>query len=434
MPALIETSHLTMTTDSGRVLFQDLTMSLENERVALIGRNGVGKSTLLETLAGVRQAHSGKVVRHVTPCLVSQLQNPHQESHGQMRRRRLGEAMRQSPALLLLDEPTQDLDWEGIAWLRNRLSSWQGGALVVSHDRSLLQDFEHFFLLSERGARYFQGPLSQLESSLEREEAAREADYLSSLHRMVEQEEHSLRVARRRGRKERYGRVREMDRASPRIVLNMKRNQAQVTHGKQKAQREARLEAIRQFTKAGRRALQVELPLVLPSPDLELIGEDILSHGDLHLRHQRVGVIGPNGSGKTTLLNRLIGSVRSDSRRFGSIAQGASDWILEQSLLDLLGYDQAGRLVAHKFPLALAQRPLHSLSPGERVRAALICLFQRAPAPEMLVLDEPTYSLDLLGQKSLTSALRTWPGGLLVASHDLGFLEEIGVSEWIKLE
>ncbi|ODT73884.1 hypothetical protein ABS71_06425 [bacterium SCN 62-11] len=432
---MIETSNLTVATSSGRVLFQDLNLSLEDERVALVGRNGVGKSTLLETLAGVRQAHSGRVLRHSTPYLVGQMQTPQQESHGQMRRRRLCEAFRQAPPLLLLDEPTQDLDWEGTAWLRNWLSSWRGGALVASHDRLLLQDFEHFFVLSERGARYFQGSLSQLESELEHEEAARQADYVSGLHRMVEHEDHSRLVANRRARKQRYGRVREMDRAGPRIVLNMKRNQAQVTHGKQKAEREARLQAIRQFAQAGRRALQVQLPLVLPTVCLpSASARDILCHGDLQLRHQRVGVIGPNGSGKTTLIHRVIDSPRSDSRRFGSIGQGALDWLLEDSLLDVLGYGQAEVLVSHKFPLALAERPLHSLSPGERVRAALICLFQRTPTVEMLVLDEPTYSLDLLGKKALTAALRAWPGGLLVASHDLDFLRDIGVADWIRLE
>jgi ATPase subunit of ABC transporter with duplicated ATPase domains len=84
-------------------------------------------------------------------------------------------------------------------------------------------------------------------------------------------------------------------------------------------------------------------------------------------------------------------------------------------------------LVAHRFPLALGGRPLRSLSPGERARAALICLFQRAPPVEVLVLDEPTYSLDLVGQRAMTAALRAWPGGLVVASHDRAFLAAIGV-------
>ena len=416
MPAsLIETSRLSMTTPSGRVLFEDLNLSLESERVALIGRNGVGKSTLLEVLAGLQKPQAGQVVRRTVPYLVSQLQQPESMSHGELRKKRLLEAQRAAPEMLLLDEPTQDLDADGIAWLRGWLRDWKGGALVASHDTALLQDFEHFFVLSENGARYFRGALAELEVELEREEAARQARYVHNLHRMVEKAEHTDKVARRRARKERYGRVSEIDRGTPRVILNMKRSQAQVNHGKQKAEREARLDAVRQFAKASRRALRVELPLVLPTPSVTG-------------KHRRLAVIGPNGAGKTTLLQSML----DGSGRIGSIAQGGSDWMLEESLLQLL-CDAPERLVAHKFPLALAQRPLRSLSPGERVRAALICLFQRTPALELLILDEPTYSLDLLGKRALTAALKAWPGGLVVASHDLDFLSEIGMEKWHTL-
>ena len=67
------------------------------------------------------------------------------------------------------------------------------------------------------------------------------------------------------------------------------------------------------------------------------------------------------------------------------------------------------------------------------MRAALIALLSRRPAPELLVLDEPTYSLDLLGQKALGEALASWPGGLLVASHNREFLEALEVNEVVEL-
>lgn len=113
----------------------------------------------------------------------------------------------------------------------------------------------------------------------------------------------------------------------------------------------------------------------------------------------------------------------------------------DESLLEHLlrmscasGFDEvASILVAHRFPLALAERPLKSLSPGERVRAALICLLQRQPLVECLVLDEPTYSLDLAGETALRSVLRAWRGGLVVASHDEDFLNDIRIDRFLKL-
>jgi ATPase subunit of ABC transporter with duplicated ATPase domains len=91
-------------------------------------------------------------------------------------------------------------------------------------------------------------------------------------------------------------------------------------------------------------------------------------------------------------------------------------------------------LVAHKFPLALGKRPLASLSPGERVRAALIALFRRSPPVEILILDEPTYSLDRVGRHAMIEALRAFRGGLVVASHDRDFLDAIGIDTWIALD
>jgi ATPase subunit of ABC transporter with duplicated ATPase domains len=129
------------------------------------------------------------------------------------------------------------------------------------------------------------------------------------------------------------------------------------------------------------------------------------------------------------------GKVFRDPSKIGSIAQGGADWMLDDTLLSCLRREEPSRspehvaqlLLAHKFPLALGDRPLRSLSPGERARAALICLFRRSPPVEVLVLDEPTYSLDLTGQRAMTEALRAWPGGLVVASHDRAFLSAIGV-------
>jgi ATPase subunit of ABC transporter with duplicated ATPase domains len=167
---------------------------------------------------------------------------------------------------------------------------------------------------------------------------------------------------------------------------------------------------------------------------------------DLRVGRERVAVVGPNGAGKTTLLEIMLGqrsprtgSARCKRSKIGHIEQGGANWLLDDSLLTQLSFcgaspqSAAELLLAHHFPLALGQRPLRSLSPGERARAALICLFARAPAVELLILDEPTFSLDLLAQRALARALRAWPGGLVVASHDREFLAAIGVDRTIRL-
>jgi ATPase subunit of ABC transporter with duplicated ATPase domains len=385
-------------------------------------------------------------------------------SHGERRRLALLDAARSGADVVLLDEPTEDLDDAGVSWLRGWLRSFPGCLVVASHDRRLLDDFEHFLVASESGCRYFSGTRAELEVDLEREHRETEQRYVRNLHRLVEHEEHTLHVARRKARKKRYGRCSELDRATPRVRLNQKRNDAQVSHGRLAKVREERLDAMRAWSKWTRRALGVSLSLELLVPTLPaesssdvLVLHDVSAHAgdrclfeslDLRMRRQRVAVVGPNGAGKTTLLEVMLGrrapttgSVSRDPAKIGTIAQGATDWMLDDTLLSCLhregpsssAADAAQILVTHKFPLALGDRPLRSLSPGERARAALICLFRRTPPVEILILDEPTYSLDLVGQRAMTEALRAWPGGLVVASHDRAFLSAIGVEVFLDL-
>jgi ATPase subunit of ABC transporter with duplicated ATPase domains len=459
-----------LATPGGRALFEGLSLSLTRERVALVGRNGVGKSTLLAALAGEYDLARGAVTTKGRVHFVPQGARASAESlggsHGERKRLRLLEAERARADVLLLDEPTDDLDEEGVAWLRAWLADFRGCLVVASHDRRLLQDFRHFFIARESGCRYFAGSFAELEAAEEREHTAGETRYLQNLRRQADREEHTALVARRKARKKRYGRCRELDRATSRVRLNCKRSQAQESHGRAAGVREARIAAVRELTRVARRALDVQLPLAAPElapttraetagPALSLRGVSAFAGGralfeelDLDVSRERVAIVGPNGSGKTTLLEVLLdkraparGIVRGDLSRVGAIAQAAEDWCVDETLLSRLVAEAptaslaavATRLVGHRFPLALAERPMRSLSPGERVRAALVCLFERRPAVDVLVLDEPTYALDRLGFRSLVEVLRAWPGGLVVASHDAELLRQVGFERRIEL-
>ena len=463
MPALLELSAVSVHAPGGRPLFDRLDLQIEREHVALVGRNGVGKSTLLAVLAGIVEPDAGRVLargqRHFVPQADERTQPL---SLGQLRRAALDIARDSGAEIVLLDEPSEHLDDLAVAWLRAWLGSWHGCLIVASHDRRLLADFRHFFVVSESGCRYFSGTLAELDIELERDHRQSEQCYVRNLHRLAAEEEHTLHVARRKARKKRYGRCSELDRANPKILLNQKRDHAQVSQGRLAKLREARLASLRRFTQSSRRALNVDLslelsvPVLPPEVDPDLLSLEGVSVAlgtgslfeslDLRLGRERIAVIGPNGSGKTTLLELMLGRRRPSTGRaqrklprIGYIEQGGANWQLEESLLDQLNRfgaateTSAQLLVAHRFPLALGLRPLRSLSPGERARAALICLFSRAPAVELLILDEPTFSLDLLAQRALVKALCAWPGGLVVASHDREFLAEIGVDRTIQL-
>jgi len=500
MTSLLEISDATIATPGDRILFDGLNLRLGREHVALMGRNGVGKSTLLAVLAGsvdalrggvrsrgrthfVPQSLDARAIRRAydraprearavmaeewlamneTP--LADIVRAPALSLGELRKLALLLAKQSGADVVLLDEPTEDLDDVSVAWLRKWLGEWRGAVIAASHDARLLEDFEHFFIASETGCRVFSGSLPELDALLLCEHDEAEERYTRNLNRLVAYERHVLDVTRRRDRKKRFGRCRELDRATARIRLNTKRSQAQVYQGKFTVMRNERLAALRTWSKSTRRALDVSLPLDLAMPELPAESSDdllalrgvsarsgdrvLFAPFDLRVGRQRIGVIGPNGAGKTTLLQIMLGNRKpvtgSVVRRpiaIGSIDQGGTAFALDESLLDRLELQAAGQstesgpeiLVAHKFPLALGQRPLASLSPGERVRAALIAIFRQSPPAELLILDEPTYSLDRVGRHAMIQALRTFRGGLVVASHDRPFLEAIGIDTWVAL-
>lgn len=505
--SLVEIRGLCIDTPQGRPLFRELSLGLERERVALVGRNGVGKSTLLRILAGETPVERGSLVRRALPVLVRQdpeageveravrwlreqaladgamaraiareaaeagLPPPAElraagHSRGEARKLLLLAAKLSASELLLLDEPTEDLDEAGLAWLCRWVRAWPRGLIVVSHHRGLLRCFEHFFVVAESGCRHVPGRFEALERMLAAEDEGRERQYVQSLNVLEQQERRDEQIRRRRQRKKNVGRLHELRRCTSKMQLNAKRSYAQESQARVASIREQRIAAVRGWAKATRRALAVTLPLELRSPTLhatdglelamlegvgvDVEGRSLFSGVDLRVQRSRVAIVGPNGAGKTTLLRVLLGQQRPTAgtascrlERIGSIAQGAADWISEESLLSRLLdgaapeaslADVAALVVEHRFPLALAERPLRSLSPGERVRAALICLFQRAPTVELLVLDEPTYSLDFVGIAALQRALRAWPGGLVIASHDRELLEAVGIDERVILD
>lgn len=456
----------------GRTLFDDLHLSLElGDRVALVGRNGVGKSTLLEVLAGGLEPTRGHVARHPSRCWVSQgladASSPDTQSAvqspGERRRAALVAAFDARPALLLLDEPTRDLDEASVEWLLGALSRFSGALVVVSHDRRVLCQFEDFFVAAESGARHQHGTWRQVVEQLEVERQLEEQRYGRRLEQLAERERLNDVVARRRAQKKNLGRLHELKRCPARAQLNGKRGYAQVSQGRRALLQEQRITQARHGVQTARRALAVNLPLHLQPPALPepserplieldhvsavIDGRPLFSDISLRLGRERLAVRGPNGSGKSTLVEIMsgqrlpdVGRAWCDTARVGYVAQNAANWQTERTLVELLreasfiDIDECARCVrAHRFPLGLAERSLATLSPGERVRAALIVLFERKPAPELLILDEPTDALDLVGLAAFERTLVAWPGGLVLVSHDRELLRAVQMHDQLVL-
>ena len=229
---LVKTAGLDVTTPQGRPLFQDLSMEIPQDKVAMIGRNGVGKTSLLRILAG--EIVRPEVILNTSPWFVRQnlgcpgksLQLARKTlngtelmeaglspdvlrqdacSPGEQRKLHLLMARTARPELLILDEPTSDLDEHGIDWLRGWLAEWSRGLLLVSHHRTLLRQFQHFFVIAESGCRYVSGDLKQVEECLETDAIRNQRQYVNQLNTLLRREERNERVNNRHDRKKNRG-------------------------------------------------------------------------------------------------------------------------------------------------------------------------------------------------------------------------------------
>jgi ATP-binding cassette subfamily F protein uup len=442
-----------------RVLLDQVSMQLEQgEKVALIGRNGEGKSSLLRLLRGEAEPDQGTIWTrtgtrvaflaqesrvsepvsveqwvaagltgaapddHRVATVLSRLKLDPQArldelSGGTRRRALLAQALVCDPQILLLDEPTNHLDIDTIEWLERTLLEFRGAALFVSHDRTFIDRVGQRIVELDRGSltsfdgrydAYLRAKTAQL---------AVEAEHRALFDKKLAQEEAWIRQgvearrtlyalrSERRARRERTGSV--------------------------------QLESA---------AVAESGTLVFQTDHLRAVFGERVVIDDLSMRimrGDRIGLIGPNGIGKSTLIRALLGEIEPTA---GTVRRG--------SRLEIAYYDQerlqlnldasvmenvsgrndqvivngqarhvAGYLRDFLFRPEQLNTPARALSGGERNRLLLARLFTR-PA-NLLVMDEPTNDLDIDTLQQLEDLLDSWAGTMVVVSHDRYLVERV---------
>ncbi len=442
------------------------------ERIALIGRNGAGKSSLIRILAGEIAPDDGEVVREKGVRLANVPQEPsfpdgvtieeavtigaineHEGeedwhatvrvaevlsrlgldgtllvstlSGGMKKRVALARALAGAPDLLLLDEPTNHLDFDGIAWLEETLKAFSGAVLTISHDRQFLEAFATRIVELDRGLlASYPGSFAEYQR---RKSEMLNAESLANARfdKLLKEEEVWIRkgVEARRTRNE--GRVRRLEEL--RRVRAARRDVAGL---------------VKLSLDAGERSGKIVAELVDVNKrfgDKTIIRDFscILQRGD------RIGLIGPNGAGKTTLIKLMLGGLEPDSGtvKLGTQLQVAYfDQFREAldenaNLSDVISpgseFVEIGGARKHVisylgdflFPPQRARAKVKSLSGGERNRLLLARLFAK-PA-NVLVLDEPTNDLDIETLELLESMLQEYAGTVILVSHDRAFLDNV---------
>ena len=445
------------------------------DRIGVVGLNGGGKSTLLKVLTGQEQPDEGRVsqMNDIRVAMVTQEANLNPEdtvadvvlkplgvetfewaskssvrdvldglgitelgldskvgqlSGGERRRTNLAAALVQELDLLVLDEPTNHLDVEGVQWLADYLLKTKAALVVVTHDRWFLDT------VATRTWEVHDGRVDTYEGGYNdwvyaRAERARQADAVEQRRRNLARKELAW---LRRGAPARTSKPRYRIEAAEALIADVPAPRDTVE--------------LMAFSKQRQGKVVIELEdAYIATPD----GRDLVR--DLTWRlapGERIGLVGVNGSGKTTLLRVLAGEyalgtgrrLEGKTVRLGWLRQERDDLDPAMRLLDAVesvaSYVQFGKKELSASQLAerlgfSAKRqrtPVGDLSGGERRRLQLTRVLMAEP--NVLLLDEPTNDLDIDTLQELESLLDSWPGTLVVISHDRYLIERICVSTW----
>ncbi|WP_426438761.1 ABC-F family ATP-binding cassette domain-containing protein [Bradyrhizobium genosp. P] len=525
MPASITLSHLTLSAPDGRVLLSNIDLSFGPELTGLVGRNGIGKTTLLALIAGARAPQSGSVTVQgrvgllqqtvqVTPgeCVVdlfgarealaslrrsergdatadeladidwtlddriasalgrvgldTVLEAPLAAlSGGQTTRARLAALIFAQPDFLLLDEPTNNLDREGRRAVIDLLAGWRHGAIIVSHDRVLLDTMDAIVELTSLEARRYGGNWSQYRERKGIELAAARRDLATAEKRVAEIDRKENEAAERKARKDGAGNRKRAKGDMPSILAGARKDRSEDTGGENARLAERRRTQALELATAARKRIEILQPFSVQLPSTHLpAGRTVLridaatagySPEQPVLRDvtfsisgpERVAIVGPNGAGKTTLLKLINGDLRPSSGTvqvmtdFAMFDQAVSLLDAPTSILDNFrrinpkaGENECRAALARfMFRADAALQTVSRLSGGQLLRVGLACVLGGATPPPLLILDEPTNHLDIESLETVEAGLRAYDGALLVVSHDETFLEAIATSRYLRL-
>ncbi|MFF8787502.1 ABC-F family ATP-binding cassette domain-containing protein [Streptomyces sp. NPDC015125] len=373
---------------------------------------------------------------------------------------RLAALLLRRPDVLLLDEPTNNLDRPARQRLYDAVTGWSGVLVVVSHDRELLELVDRIADLRDGEIHWYGGNFSAYEHALAVEQEAAERTVRAAEADVQRQKRELADAQVKLARRVRYGNKMNANKREPKIVMNERKREAQVSAGKHRILHTERLKEARERLDEAAEAvrdddeIRIDLPHTAVPPGRTVLTLHALrtrfgAHAELEVRGpERIALTGRNGSGKTTLLRTLAGEIPPQE---GAARTHVPYRFLPQRLdvldpaltvaenvarfaPDATNNRIRARLARFLFKGARADQQAGTLSGGERFRASLAALMLAEPAPQLLMLDEPTNNLDLASVRRLVTALESYEGALLVVSHDPAFLRDIGITRRLALE
>lgn len=434
-------------------IFRDLNLSFsEPEIIAIIGDNGVGKTTLLRLISGELIPDSGRIITKGSIGYLCQTQpDLTDKSGGERTKIKLVELLRERHDILLLDEPTNNLDVDNLDWLEKSLLSYRGLILLVSHDRNFIDRVADKVLDLPDG-KIYAGNYSAYETrqaQSQREQASKYAEYNKTRQKLAQHQK----VIQDRARKTNHRSYNKLHDES-KLNFNGKRTAAQNSTGKILQATESKIAQLGVVQKPKFRKIYHAKIASNSLHDKRLLLVDNLAKSysdktvfrDLSFEvctGERVRILGNNGAGKSTLFKIITGQLSpdagvvrvADNLKISYISQDIDGLNGEKSFLeeckDLAESKVYQAAATMDFTPAEIRKPMQQLSRGQLTKLAILKLILMPV--DLVILDEPTNHLDIRARQNIEDALAGYSGAILIATHDAYFAQKLQIDKEITL-
>lgn len=437
MPSYFRIGGVEQEAPASEVSLLDTVLAADEERAALLAEaeTAAEPERMAEVYQRLNDIDAYSAVARASSILsglgfdqYAQARPCHEFSGGWRMRVALAAVLFSQPDLLLLDEPTNYLDLEGAVWLEQFLTKYQKTALIISHDRELLnRSVTGILHLSHLSLNYYSGNYDQFNNErrakLEQQQSMRRKQDMQRAHieRFVERFRAKASKARQA-----QSRLKQLERMQPIMALTEN--------------------AVAGFRFPTPNELKPPL-LVVEKGQVGYDNKPVLSRLDLRLdSDDRIALLGANGEGKSTLsklfadrLPLMDGHMfKTNKLRVGFFAQHQLDELVEGDsaythIMRLRPNDDEktlrARLGASGFGIDIADLPVEKLSGGQKAR--LLMLMATIDAPHILILDEPTNHLDIESREALVMALNEYEGAVILVSHDSHLVETVADKLWL---
>lgn len=465
----------------------------EGEVIGLVGANGAGKTTFVNIISGIISADKGEIIKHSSNLKIAYLPQStfyteetfnsiynknvqkvigdffevtsylgldkikdwkgdrlNNLSGGEKTKLALADIWIANPDLLILDEPTNHLDLQGVEWLIDKIKSFQGACLIISHDRYFLDRVTDNIVEIEKGIStvfygnytfYREEKKRRYEEQLQQYQVQKKKE--RKLNKQIEQLDKWSTKAHNESRKKavdsgnKFG-GKEFNRAKAKkrdqqVKSKLKRLEKMEEESVEKPTEEP--EVLFRFNNSGKRGKRlIEARNITKGFEGNILFEDssfYINHGD------RIGIYGENGCGKSTLIKVITGRDKVDvgelwvspSLSFSYLSQDVMDLNEDNTILEALAADkfynnrERALLANMGFEDKFLDKKIESLSLGERTKIKLAELILEES--DCLILDEPNNHLDLFSREQLEDTLDQYPGTIMLVSHDRYLLEKI---------